>query len=134
MIYIIHFLSQKAIVIFVFFCIFLPSPHQVDMKNVVKCLEDFFGYFNALESSAMTLIEFVAVCTSKLILRITLHPFLKTSDLCHSKYFILKNSLTFNSKNFHRMVDSPKIIYNFCSSTTHCQTSSYNVCLTTHQI
>ena len=34
----------------IFFCIFLQSPHQVDMKNAVKCWKDFFGYFNALET------------------------------------------------------------------------------------
>ena len=33
-----------------FFCIFFQSTHQVDMKNVVCCYEDFFGYFNALET------------------------------------------------------------------------------------
>ena len=26
------------------------SPHQVDIKNVVKCWKDFFGYFNTLET------------------------------------------------------------------------------------
>ena len=26
------------------------STHQVDMKNVVECYKDFFGYFNALET------------------------------------------------------------------------------------
>ena len=31
-------------------CIFLESPHQVDMKNVVKCCKHFFGYFNTLET------------------------------------------------------------------------------------
>ena len=31
-------------------CIFLESPHQVDMKNVVKCYKHFFGYFNALKT------------------------------------------------------------------------------------
>ena len=31
--------------------IFLESPHQVDMKNVVKCYKDFFGYFNALKTN-----------------------------------------------------------------------------------
>jgi hypothetical protein len=34
----------------IFFCIFLQSPHQVDMKNVVRCQKDFFAYFNALET------------------------------------------------------------------------------------
>ena len=33
------------------FFIFLESPHQVDMKNVVKCYKDFFGYFNALKTN-----------------------------------------------------------------------------------
>ena len=32
-----------------FFCIFLQSTHQVDMKNVVE-LERIFAYFNALET------------------------------------------------------------------------------------
>ena len=31
------------------FCIPFQSTHQVDMKNIVKCWKDFFGYFNALE-------------------------------------------------------------------------------------
>ena len=30
--------------------IFLESPHQVDMKEVVKCYKHFFGYFNALKT------------------------------------------------------------------------------------
>ena len=30
--------------------IFLESPHQVDMKNIVKSSKHFFGYFNALET------------------------------------------------------------------------------------
>ena len=29
---------------------FLESPHQVDMKNVVKSSKHFFGYFNTLET------------------------------------------------------------------------------------
>ena len=31
-------------------CIFLESSHQVDMKNIVKSCEHFFGYFNTLET------------------------------------------------------------------------------------
>ena len=31
-------------------CIFLESPHQVDMKNVVKFYKHFFWYFNALKT------------------------------------------------------------------------------------
>ena len=30
--------------------IFLESPHQVDMKNVVKCWKDFLSYFTTLET------------------------------------------------------------------------------------
>ena len=30
--------------------IFLGSPHQVDMKNIVKSSKHFFGYFNTLEN------------------------------------------------------------------------------------
>ena len=30
--------------------IFLEFPHQVDMKNVVKCYKHFFGNFNALKT------------------------------------------------------------------------------------
>ena len=32
-------------------CIFLESPHQVDMENVVKCYKHFFCYFNALKTN-----------------------------------------------------------------------------------
>ena len=31
-------------------CIFLESPYQVDMKNIVKCRKYFFAYSNALET------------------------------------------------------------------------------------
>ena len=34
--------------------IFLQSPHQVDMKNVVKSSKHFFGYFNTLETHSNT--------------------------------------------------------------------------------
>ena len=30
--------------------IFLESPHQLDMKNVVKPSKHFYGYFNTLET------------------------------------------------------------------------------------
>ena len=33
-----------------FFYIFFQSTYQGDMKNVVECYKDFFGYFNALET------------------------------------------------------------------------------------
>ena len=39
---------------------FLESPHQVDMKNIVKCYKHFFGYFNALKTHGVgTLVEYV---------------------------------------------------------------------------
>ena len=37
--------------------IFLESPHQVDMKNVVKSSKHFFGYFNTLETHSETVYE-----------------------------------------------------------------------------
>ena len=30
--------------------IFLQSPHQADVKNVIKSYKHFFGYFNSLET------------------------------------------------------------------------------------
>ena len=30
--------------------IFLQSPHQVDIKNLVQCQKGFFAYFNALKT------------------------------------------------------------------------------------
>ena len=41
---------RKAIVRIQFLAYFLESPHQVDMKNVVKCYKHFFCYFNALKT------------------------------------------------------------------------------------
>ena len=38
-------------------CIFLESPHQVDMKNVVKCYKHFFGYFNALKTHSGVMVK-----------------------------------------------------------------------------
>ena len=35
--------------------IFLESPHQVDIKNVVKCYKHFFFYFDALKTHCETL-------------------------------------------------------------------------------
>ena len=37
--------------------IFLESPHQVDMKNVVKCWKDFLSYFTTLETYRAYIIE-----------------------------------------------------------------------------
>ena len=31
-------------------CIFLESPHQVDMKSIVKCWKDFLWYFATLKT------------------------------------------------------------------------------------
>ena len=36
-----------------FFCIFLQSTHQVDMKNDVECPGEFIAYFNALETTSV---------------------------------------------------------------------------------
>ena len=33
--------------------VFLESPYQVDMKNVVKSSKHFFGYFNTLETHSV---------------------------------------------------------------------------------
>ena len=43
-------------------CIFLESPHQVDMKNVGKCYKHFFGYFNGLKTHSVLAWEFVKPC------------------------------------------------------------------------
>ena len=45
--------AQKAIVRIQF----LESPHQVDMKNIVKSSKHFFGYFNTLETHSETVSE-----------------------------------------------------------------------------
>ena len=42
---------------------YLESPHQVDMKNVVKSSKYFFGYFNTLETHSGLVLKPV---TSKL--------------------------------------------------------------------
>ena len=36
----------------IFFCIFLQSPHQVDMKNIVECPREFYADSNALETKS----------------------------------------------------------------------------------
>ena len=43
-------------------CIFLESPYQVNMKNVVKCYKHFFCYFNALKTNcgSGTFVSFLA--------------------------------------------------------------------------
>ena len=42
-------LKKKHCEIF-FFCIFLQSIHEVDMKNIVERWKELFAYFNALET------------------------------------------------------------------------------------
>ena len=37
--------------------IFLESPHQGDMKNVVKSFKHFYGYFNTLETHSGRLLK-----------------------------------------------------------------------------
>ena len=48
-------------------CIFLEFPHQVNVKNVVKCYKHFFGYFNALKThSDLALVSsFLATFTNR---------------------------------------------------------------------
>ena len=36
--------------------IFLESPHQVDIKNIVKSCKHFFGYFNTLETHSVRIL------------------------------------------------------------------------------
>ena len=36
---------------------FLESPHQVDMKNIVKSSKHFFRYFNTLETHSVSILE-----------------------------------------------------------------------------
>ena len=57
------------------FCIFLQSPHLVDMKKVIKCQKEFFAYFNALETRG-----------AKLYIPSTINfvPVIKTFDKCKS--------------------------------------------------
>ena len=43
------------------FFIFLESPHQVDMKNVVKCYKQFFCYCNALKTHSDLLLLFYVI-------------------------------------------------------------------------
>ena len=45
--------AQKAIVRIQFISYFLESPHQVEIKNVVKSSKHFFGYFNTLETHSL---------------------------------------------------------------------------------
>ena len=33
--------------------IFLKSPHQVDIRNVIKSSKHFFGYFNTIETHSV---------------------------------------------------------------------------------
>ena len=42
----------------IFFCIFLQSTYQVDMKNVVDYQREFFAYFNAVETRGEFLQQF----------------------------------------------------------------------------
>ena len=37
--------------------LFLESPHQVDMKKVVKSSKDIFGYFNTLETHTVNKVD-----------------------------------------------------------------------------
>ena len=41
----------------IFFCLFFLSTRQVGMKNGVECYKDFFGYFNALKTNCVGLVQ-----------------------------------------------------------------------------
>ena len=47
---------------------FLESPHQVDMKNVVKSSKHFFGYFNSLETQIWAFIPAILLGRDKNLL------------------------------------------------------------------
>ena len=60
--------------------IFLESPHQVDMKNIVKSSKHFFGYFNTLEThSALCTIAHM-ICLLKVCNRIKLGIWKRVSE------------------------------------------------------
>ena len=59
--------AQKATMRFQISFIFLQSPHQVDMKNVVKWYKHFFCYFNALKTQD----DELRPTSKRLILKIT---------------------------------------------------------------
>ena len=67
--------------------IFLESPHQVNMKNVVKSSKHFFGYFNTLETHSelylvsMYLIFFIVLSFKSLKFEIFFFTFLDNSGL-----------------------------------------------------
>ena len=57
--------------------IFLESPHQVDMKNIVKSCKHFFGYFNTLETHSV-------MSSQTVLIMIYIHIwFLSLMNLCN---------------------------------------------------
>ena len=65
-----RYLTQKAIVTIQFLSYFFESPHQVDMKNIVKSSKHFFGYFNTLKTHSAC----IALASNEMILLST-HSF-----------------------------------------------------------
>ena len=61
-------------------CIFLESPHQVDMKNIVKCYKHFFCYLNALKTHCVVFVRDVAhswaLVDSNCILKVMLFTYI----------------------------------------------------------
>ena len=47
--------------------IFLESPHQGDMKNVVKSFKHFYGYFNTLETHSGRLLKWLKIHTGVIV-------------------------------------------------------------------
>ena len=86
-----------------FFLIFLQSIHQVDMKNVVKCYKDFFGYFNALKTHSERGIIFVTVYRDTAIVKFESGPWCSLLQKCISFYLVAyyrQRSLQFEIPHF----------------------------------
>ena len=80
-----------------FFCIFLKSPHQVDMKNVVECKKELFAYFNALETySECTVIVVIIIQKFKsfIVKKEIDSPQLLQKRLIVGPYVLLHNELS----------------------------------------
>ena len=68
--------------------IFLESPHQVGMKNVVKCWKDFLYYFTTLETYCVKLLIdniFTERLSWKLPLALTTHGKLLEANCCNAR-------------------------------------------------
>ena len=77
--------------------IFFESPHQVDMKAVVKSSKHFFGYFNTLEThSVLSNTNYVPLLNNT---PLALPPPTHSSSLlesCHDDLWKRRKSFAFN--------------------------------------